>query len=82
MTLAISILALISMGIIIEFFISTRRAFKKFDSLDSAVQEKLLAQEYYMAVVRNVSKEDLDQCLAADKTLPHNGRRPVYPPAP
>jgi hypothetical protein len=57
--LVLVILAVCSLGVIIGFLISTGRALKKFDRLDSTVQKKLLLLEYYMAVVRNVSKEDL-----------------------
>jgi hypothetical protein len=52
-------LAFCSFGVILIFFISTARALKKFDSLDSTTQGKLLSLEYYMAAVRNLSKADL-----------------------
>ncbi|MDR1250498.1 MAG: hypothetical protein LBK63_14515 [Treponema sp.] len=54
-----AILTVCSLGAVVGFFISTGRALKKFDCLDSEVQEKLLLLEYYMAAVRNFSKEDL-----------------------
>jgi hypothetical protein len=57
--IAILILALCSRGVLTGFFISTGKAFKKFDHLDANVQNKLLLLDYYMAVVRNLSKEDL-----------------------
>jgi hypothetical protein len=53
------ILAACSIGAILGFFISTAKAMKKFDCLDSDTQDKLLLLEYYMAAVRNFSKEDL-----------------------
>lgn len=56
---SLSIPAGCSLGVLIWFFVSTRRALKKFDSLEPTVQKKLLLLEYYMAVVRNFSKEDL-----------------------
>jgi hypothetical protein len=59
MTMVIAVLAVCSLGIIIGFFIPTEMAFIKFDSLDTTVQNKLLLLNYYMAVVRNFSKEDL-----------------------
>ena len=57
--LVLLIPALCSFGVLIWFFISTGRVFKKFNTLDARVQKKLLPVEYYMAVVRRVSKEDL-----------------------
>jgi hypothetical protein len=48
-----------SLGVVAVFFISTMKALKKFNGLDSPVQDKLLLLEYYMAVVRNLSKDDL-----------------------
>ncbi|GHT94966.1 hypothetical protein FACS1894141_2690 [Spirochaetia bacterium] len=59
MTVVLSILAVCLLGIIIGFFIPTEMAFIKFETLDSTVQNKLLLLDYYMAVVRNFSKEDL-----------------------
>jgi hypothetical protein len=59
MTILLLIPAAVLLGIIIWFFISTVRALKKFDSLDTTVQKKLLLLDYYMAAVRNFSKEDL-----------------------
>jgi uncharacterized protein YneF (UPF0154 family) len=59
MGFATLILALCSIGVITGFFISTKRALKKFNRLDSNTQNKLLLLEYYMAAVRNLSEEDL-----------------------
>jgi hypothetical protein len=71
-TVALLILAVCSLGVLIGFFISTGRALKKFDSLDSTVQNKLLLLEYYMAVVRNLSKEDLIKLgTLPDKEIKH-----------
>jgi hypothetical protein len=53
------LLALCSLGIIVGFFVSTERALKRFNCLDSRVQGKLLLLEYYMAAVRNLPEEDL-----------------------
>jgi hypothetical protein len=47
------------LGGIIGFFISTGRALRKFNRLDPDARNKLLLVEYYMTVVRNLSKEDL-----------------------
>jgi hypothetical protein len=57
--MALLIPAVCSFGVLLWFFISTGRALKKFDSLDPPIQDKLLLLEYHMAVVRNLSKEDL-----------------------
>jgi uncharacterized protein YneF (UPF0154 family) len=57
--LAILILVLCSLGVLIGFFVSTEKALKKFERLDSNVLNKLLLLDYYMAVVRNLSKEEL-----------------------
>jgi hypothetical protein len=59
MALILLILVLCSVGVLVWSFVSTGRAVKKFDRLDSKVQEKLLLLEYYMAAVRNLSREDL-----------------------
>ena len=59
MTIIPLILAAVLPGCIVWFFISTLRAFRKFDSLDTAVQKKLLLLDYYMVAARNLSKEDL-----------------------
>jgi hypothetical protein len=59
LTFVLLIPAVCSLGVLIYFFVSIGRAFKKFNSLDSTVQRKLLFLEYYMAVVRNLSKEEL-----------------------
>jgi hypothetical protein len=56
---AMLILSAWSCGVVLFFFISTGRALKKFDRLDSDVQKKLALMEYYMAAVRNLSKDDL-----------------------
>jgi hypothetical protein len=56
---ALQILAVCSLGVVIGFFVSTGRAFKKFDRLDAGARGKLLLLEYYMAVVRNLSSKDL-----------------------
>jgi hypothetical protein len=47
------------LGGCIGFIVSTGRALKKFNRLDSDAQKKLLLVEWYMAVVRNLSREDL-----------------------
>jgi hypothetical protein len=59
LTIVLSILGLCSFGIVIGYLVSVGMAIKKFDCMESTVQEKLLLLEYYMAVVRNFSKEDL-----------------------
>jgi hypothetical protein len=57
--MAFVILMVGSLGAIAGFFASTGRTLKKFDRLDSKVRGKLLLLEYYMAVIRNLSKDDL-----------------------
>jgi hypothetical protein len=52
-------LGLFSVGVIIDFFISTIKAFRKYDGLDMEVQRKTGRIECYMALVRNFSKEEL-----------------------
>jgi hypothetical protein len=59
MNIAALIPALCSVGVLSWFFISTGRAIQKFNCLDSCVRHKLLLLEYYMAAVRNLSKEEL-----------------------
>jgi ABC-type transport system involved in cytochrome c biogenesis permease subunit len=54
-----AILTVCSLGALAGFFISTGRAVKKFAGLDSEARKKLLLLEYYMAAVRNLSKDDL-----------------------
>jgi hypothetical protein len=58
-TVILLIPAVCSLWVLIYFFVSTGKAIKKIDSLDPTVQKKLLLLEYYMAVIRNFSKEDL-----------------------
>jgi hypothetical protein len=53
------LLTLCSLGVVVGFFVSTERAFKKFNCLNSRAQGKLLLLEYYMAAVRNLPEEDL-----------------------
>jgi Sec-independent protein translocase protein TatA len=53
-------LGLFSLGVITEFFVSTIKTFKKFDSLNADAQEKIKRIEYYMALVRNFSREELN----------------------
>lgn len=53
------IAAALSCSGLLAFFISTGRAFKKFDSLDVGTQGKLALLDYYMAAVRALSKDDL-----------------------
>jgi uncharacterized membrane protein required for colicin V production len=55
------IFGLFSAGIVITFFVSTLRAFRKFKSLNSGVQMKITHSEYYMALVRNFSREELNE---------------------
>jgi hypothetical protein len=59
MVVTLLIPALCSLGIIIAFFVSIGRALKKFNCLDIHTRDKLLLLEYYMAAVRNLSKEEL-----------------------
>jgi hypothetical protein len=59
MVFVLLIPAVCSLGAIIGFFVSTGKALKKFNYLDSTTQSKLLLLEYYMAAVRKLSKEDL-----------------------
>jgi hypothetical protein len=53
------VLGIPSVGIIVWFFVSTLKAFRKFDRLEKYVQEKLLLMEYYMVFVRRLSTEEL-----------------------
>jgi hypothetical protein len=57
----LAILGLFSLGIVITFLVSTLRAFGKFDSLDLNVQMKITHIEYYMVLVRNFSKAELNE---------------------
>jgi hypothetical protein len=54
-----TVLAVCSLGAVVGFFVSTKRAVKKFNRLDSKAQSKLLMLEYWMAAVRNLSEDDL-----------------------
>jgi hypothetical protein len=47
------------LGGIIGFFVSTGRVLRKFDRLEPDVKKKLFVLNPYMAVARNLSKEDL-----------------------
>jgi hypothetical protein len=58
MTFMLAILMIGSFGAVAGFFISTGRAIKKFKCLDSTTQGKVLLLDYYMAVVRNFSRND------------------------
>jgi hypothetical protein len=53
------ILGLCSLGVLAWFFVSTGRAVTRFNCLDSSTQRKVLLLEYYMAAVRNLSREEL-----------------------
>jgi hypothetical protein len=57
----LGIFGLFSAGIVVTFFLSMQRAFRKFDSLDANIQMKILRIEYYMVLVRNFSKEKLNE---------------------
>jgi hypothetical protein len=61
MMITLAIFGLFSAGIVIEFFVSTLRAFRKFDSLNLNVQMKMARIEYYMVLIRNFSKEELNE---------------------
>jgi hypothetical protein len=68
----LAILGLFSTGIVISFFVSTLRAFRKFDSLDLNVQMKITRIEYYMVLVRDFSKEELNELgKLTDKEIEH-----------
>jgi hypothetical protein len=72
MVIALLILASCSLGVIAGFFIATEKVIKKFDRLDSTARQKLLLLEYYIAVVRNFSREDLIKLSAvADEEIRH-----------
>ena len=44
---------------IIRFFLSTKKAFKKFDDLDTPVKKKLLQVEYFMILIRRFTNDEL-----------------------
>jgi hypothetical protein len=53
------IIGLLALGIVIGFLISTMKNLNRFNRLDINVQEKILLLEYYMAVVHQLSNEEL-----------------------
>jgi hypothetical protein len=59
MNVVAPVLGVGSLGVLAWFFISTAVALKKFTRLDARVRDKLLVLEYFMAAVRNLSREDL-----------------------
>jgi hypothetical protein len=50
---------ILGLGALAWFFVSTGRAVRRFDRLDSSTRRKVLLLEYYMAAVRNLSREEL-----------------------
>jgi hypothetical protein len=54
-------LGLFSVGVVIEFFVSTIKAFRKYDGLEMEVQRKTRRIKCYMALVRNFSEEELKE---------------------
>lgn len=44
---------------IARFFLSTKKAFKKFDDLDTPVKKKLLRVEYFMVLIRRLTNDEL-----------------------
>jgi hypothetical protein len=57
-TLIILLIAL-SFGILGWAFITTQKAFNKFDHLDISVKSKLLLIDYYMVFAREFTKDEL-----------------------
>ncbi|MDR2482672.1 MAG: hypothetical protein LBD08_03470 [Treponema sp.] len=57
------ILVLIVLGLcgwnVVWFYISTLKAFKRFDGLDKNIKDKLSKIEYYMALVRDLTDEEM-----------------------
>jgi hypothetical protein len=77
--LVLLIPATYSLGVIIVFLISIAGAIKKFNRLDSDTQDKLLLLDYYMAAVRNFSRDDLIRLgRLPDKTLQRFNRIQDY----
>jgi hypothetical protein len=53
------IAAVMAVGIIGCLFITTRKAFNKFDHLDISAKDKLLLIDYYMVFSRKFTKDEL-----------------------
>lgn len=59
LTMILFIIGLFALGIVIIFFISIMKNLNRFNRFDINVQEKLLLLDYYMAIVRRLSNEEL-----------------------
>ncbi|MDR1411332.1 MAG: hypothetical protein LBI91_03915 [Spirochaetaceae bacterium] len=58
-TVSITVLMVISLKNIVWFFVTIKRSFDKFNSLDARARNKILLLDYYMVFARNFSKNDL-----------------------
>jgi hypothetical protein len=57
--ISITVLLVISIGIIVWSFVTIKRSFDKFDSLDTCARNKILLLDCHIAFARNFSKKEL-----------------------